>query len=566
MATIATRRKTADDMTPENLLIRELDTLQDLSDAHRDEFLGANWFQDVRDLYNLQPPIINAPSFRPPINVPQLQVLALQESTDLASNVLKVYITGPDGKRDHQREQALMAQWRSGFYNLSIMYATIWSMLGGTGFLQVGYDPLARRGMGETTVRWRDPSTVHPDPASTGEQDWYYVQVTQRMWPDEIRRRFPAAFTRGVKAPAAATGVTPQSDDSGSRLQMPPGPMSTVGQLKEERALGPSDGRLKVRYSFIWDSNVKEVARDGAGSNAALQHSVPAKFELLYPNGRWIVDVEGFGVLADGDNPHPMREFPIVRVLGLPALTSFWATPPPRFTKDLQDLAVRMLKQVFENAVRVNNLQVFLDENSGLTPEDYAGLPGEIRVISSQGKEPKTIAPPAFPAHFIQYPQFLLQLQKELWGYTQQRQGNAGAGNVGADLFESAVAQSQTLTRLRGMMLAGSMQRLSELVFYHMAKFQKRGRYPDFEAGFKLTDWKGIEPGDIEKFGVYLDPASVQPMSVSALRRLIPDLRKLQMLDTRSALDMLNIPGAGEIAESLEQEKALEALARLKKR
>ena len=566
MPQFATRKKSAPALTPELLLVRELDTLQELSDAHRDEYLGSNWFSDVRDLYNLSPPIVNAPSFRPPINVPQLQVLALQEATDLASNVLKIYITGPDGKRDKPREDAMMAQWRQGQYNLQIMYATIWSMLGGTGFLQVGYDPLARIGHGQTYIKWRDPGTVHPDPAANSEDDWYYVQITDRLWPDEILRRFPRAWARGVKAPAPATGITPSSDTYGNRMQMPPGPMSTVGQLPEERALGPSDGRLRVRYTFIWDSNVREVAKAVGGTAIALDHAVPAKYELMFPNGRYICDVETAGVVFDGDNPHPMGMFPVVRILGLPALTSFWAPPPPRFTKDLQDLAVRMLKQVFENAVRVNNMQVFLDENSGLTPEDYGGLPGEIRVIASNGKEPKTIAPPAFPAHFIEYPKFLLQMQKELWGFSPQRQGNQGQGNVGADLFESAVSQSQTLTRLRAMMLAGSMQRLSELVFYHMAKYQKRGQYPDFEGGFKLTDWKGIEPGDVEKYGIYLDPSSIQPMSVSALRRLVPELRKLQMIDTRSALDMLGVAGAGEIAEHLETEKALEALAKLKKR
>lgn len=567
MATVPLSRKSAPAVTSEMLLIRELDTLMQLSDAHRDEYLGSNWFSDVRDLYNLTPPIVNAPTFRPPINVPQLQVLALQESTDLAANVVRTYIVGPDGKRDRPREDAFAAQWRQGFYNLHIMYATIWSMLGGTGFLQVGHDPLSRHGKGEVKIRWRNPSTVHPDPAASSEDDWFYVQVTDRLWPEEITRRFPIAAARGTHAPAAASGITPSQEASADRLQMPPGPMSAVGSLPEERSLGPGDGRLRVRYTFIWDANVRETVKELAGSREGeLQHAVPAKYELMFPNGRYIVDVETVGVVFDSDNPHPMGSFPIIRVLGLPALTSFWAPPPPRFTKDLQDLAVRMLKQVFENAVRVNNMQVFLYDDNGLTPEDYAGLPGEIRVIAAGSKPPHTMAPPAFPQHMIEYPKFLLALQKELWGYTQQRQGSAGAGNVGADLFEAAVAQSQTLTRLRGMMLAMSMQRLAEQVFYTMAKYISSGSYPSFEGGFKLTDWKGIEPQDLQKYGVYLDPASVQPMSASALRRLVPQLRQLQMLDTRSALDMLNVPGAHEIAENLEIEKALEALGRLKRR
>jgi hypothetical protein len=372
-----------------------------------------------------------------------------------------------------------------------------------------------------------------------------------------------------VAASASTVAPSANSQDSfyGSRMQMPPGPMSANNsRLGNQPSTTPSDGRLQVRYSYIWDSNVREIVKAAAGSEVKTDAVIPAKYELLYPNGRYIVDVENYGVVFDGDNPHPMGDFPLTRVLGLPALTSFWGVPPTRYTKDLQDLAVRMLKQNFENAVRVNNVQYFIDENSGLTTDDFGGLPGEIRVISSNGKAPTTLAPPAFPAHFMQYPQFLLQLQKELWGFSPQRQGQSGAGNVGPDLFESAVAQSQSLTRLRAMMLASSMQRLAEQVFYMMAKYQGDGKFPSFENGFQLTDWKQIAPDEAKRFNVYLDPASVQPMSANALRNLVPKLRQLQMLDTRSGLDMLGIPGAGEIAENLEIEKALEALGRLKKR
>lgn len=566
MPAIATAKKT-EDRSNEAELIQELNTLQDLSDAHRDEYLGSNWFSDVRDIYNLTPKAIVAPSFRPPIEVPQMQVLALQESADLASNIVKVYITGPNGKRDEDREHAFTSAWRTSFVNLHTMYSTIWSMLAGTGFLQCGFDPLARRGQGSTYVRWRDPNTVHPDPAATSEDDWYFVQVTERQWPDEIARRFPRARMLGITAPPASThSATPYNNTGTNKMQMPPGPMSATGRMRDDRALGPADGRLQVRHSFIWDSNVRDRVKEAAGNSTKLDAVLPNRYELLYPNGRYIVDVEGWGVMADGDNPHPMGDFPLTRVLGMPALSSFWGVPPTRYTMSLQELAVKMMKQVFENYVRVNNVQYFLDEASGLTSDDFAGLPGEIRVINSTGKKPEILMPNAFPAHFIQYPQILLQLQKELWGFTPARQGQQGAGNVGADLFESAVAQAQSLTRLRAMMLACSIQRLAEQFFYTMAKYQGDRKFPNFATGFKLTDWKRVDPQQAKEYEVFLDPSSIQPMSASALRNLVPKLRQMNMIDTRSGLEMLGVPASGEIAEHLEVEKALEALARLKRR
>ena len=550
----------------DTLLIRELDTLQDLSRTHRDDYLGNNHFGTVRDLYNLAPPVVSAPSYRPYVNIPQFQALMLMEASDLADTDPVIYITGPGGKQDKEREASFMGQWHRGHFSLQILYASLWSLLGGTGFIQTGYDPLARRGVGETYISYLDPSTCFPDPAATSESDWYYFIVERRLWPDEIRRRFPRAWVTRPGDPLPATGVPTGDNQWGAgKLQMPPGPMSAIGNQPSSQAMGPSDGRRTVRYTFIYDSNVREIARNLAGSDATLDQAIPAKFELMFPNGRYIVDCDGV-VLFDGDNPHPLSQFPITRVISLPALTSFWCPPPSRYTIDLQDLASRMLRQVFENFVRTNNSLWVLDGASGLTRENFSGLPGEIVTIDAQGKEPKLVTPPQFPAHFLTYPQFLLSLQKELQGFPPSREGKTGSGNVGTDLFDSSIMQSQAITRLRAKLLATSIQRISESVFYCMAKYQTKGRYPAFENGFKLTDWTSIEPDKVKDYEVFLDPASVRPISGNALRKLVPELRKLQMIDTRSALNLMNIPGAEEIATGIETEKALEALAKLRKR
>lgn len=548
------------------LLIRELDTLQELSRDHRDAYLGATHFQNVRDMYNLAPPTVAAPTFRPYVNIPQFQALMLMEASDLADSDPKIYITGPGGKQDAQRQEAFMGQWHRGQFSLQALYSSLWSLLGGTGFLQVGYDPLARRGVGETYLRWLDPANCFPDPAATNEEDWYYFQVEARLWPDEIRRRFPRAYPTGIAQAVANSGTLSSDHQWGAgKLKMPPGPMSAIGNQPSERGLGPSDGRRTVRYTFIYDSNVREIALNGAGNSTSTSNIIPAKFELLYPNGRYIVDCDGV-VLFDGDNPHPMSQFPISRILSLPALTSFWCPPPSRYTLDLQDLASRMLRQVFENFVRTNNAVWVLDGASGLTRENFSGLPGEMCVIDASGKKPELVTPQAFPTQFLSYPQYLLGLQKELQGFGPAREGKTGSGNVGTDLFDSSVMQSQSITRLRGKLLATGIQRVAEQVFYCMAKYQGKGHYPTFETGFKLTDWSPIEPSKLGDYEVFLDPASIRPISASALRKIVPELRKLQMIDTKTGLEMMDIPGAAEIATGIGAEKSLEALARLKKR
>ena len=563
MATAAAPIRTVSDAE----LIQELNILQDLSRTHRDEYLGAKHFDTVRDLYNLNPPPVAAPSFRPYVNIPQFQQLMLMEASDLADSDPKIYIMGPNSKRDEEREQAFLGQWHRGNFSLQILYASLWSLLGGTGFLQTGFDPLSRRGTGECYLRWRDPASCYPDPASTSEEDWYYFQVVERMWPDEIRRRFPRAYVTRAGDPITPSGIPADNSQTWGmgKLRMPPGPMSAIGNQPSERSMGPSDGRRDVRFTFIFDSNIKEIVRDLAGSATPTDNVVPAKFELRFPNGRYIVDCDG-DVLFDGDNPHPMHQFPITRVLSLPALTSFWCPPPSRYTIDLQDLASRMLRQVFENFVRTNNCIWMIDSSSDVTRENFSGLPGEMVVYSATGKPPELKNPPQFPAHFLTYPQFLLSLQKELQGFPPSREGKTGSGNVGTDLYDSSIMQSQAITRLRAKLLATAVQRVSEQTFYCMAKYQGRSRYPNYEAGFKLTDWAPIDPDKQKDYEVFLDPASIRPISAQALRKLVPELRKLQMVDTLSGLEMLDIPGAQQIAERIEVEKALEALAKLKRR
>jgi hypothetical protein len=552
------------ELTPEQQLIRQLDTLNDLAASARDDYLGANFFEEVRRLYNLQPTTEPAPSFRPVLNIPQLQFLALMEASDLADNTPRLYLTGPDGKLDEQRQSSLMSLWRHRFFDLHTLYASIWSLLGGTGFLQGGFDPYARtgEGLGEAFLRWRDPSTVFADPAASSEDDWNFVIIKERLWPEEVYRRFPSARAKGIAAPPAGKVYPSSWQNFGTRLTMPPGPMSASSGYGPQ--LGPSDGRLEVRYTYIYDSNVREIVRDKAGTSVPADEIVPAKWELMYPNGRYIVDIEGHTVYDD-NSPHPTG-FPLVRVLGLPAITSFWAPPPTRFTKDLQELAIRMLRQVFENAVRVNNVVWFIDSACGISPEDFGGLPGEVRVYNTQGKMPEMKAPVPFPQHFLTYPQTLLNMQKELWGFSQPRQGNPGAGNVGNELFESAVLQSQSITRLRGKLLATSIERAANMLFQHMARYQTGGHYPDFEGGFKLNQWKQVPERELHDYSLWLDPASINPISSQALRRMLLELRKLQAIDTRTLLQELEVPGASQIADRADIEHAMEALSKLKRR
>ena len=63
-------------------------------------------------------------------------------------------------------------------------------------------------------------------------------------------------------------------------------------------------------------------------------------------------------------------------------------------------------------------------------------------------------------------------------------------------------------------------------------------------------------------YEVELPEGAVRPMSESALRNMVIELKKAQMMDTRHALDMLDVPDSDEIADALEAELKLAAIAK----
>lgn len=557
----ARTRQAIQETSQHDELMRQLDELQRISADNRKKFFGDNWFKELRDLYNMPIGVDsrNTPTFRPRISIPQMQMLSIQEASDLADSAPKLYIVNKD-KRDKDREHVVQAVWRQQMFNLHFMNAEVWAMLNGTGFIQIGYDAYAYNGRGIPWIRSRDPETVLPDPAADDEGTLYFISWEDRKYRDEIVNRFPE---RGRLVPAPLAPPQPNQTapfEMGYGLQFTPGPMQVTGGLFEDR--GPTDGRLRVRYFFINDSTTTEVAKEYAGSRTRTDQIVPSQFRKKYPNGRFIVECEGI-VLFDGDNPFPNKKFPMVRLCTMPAITGFWAPSPLRYVRELQYTAQRMFTQNFENAVRLNNGVWFIDENTGLSAEDFGGIPAEVRVINSNTRRPEMVVPKPFPAHMLEYPKFLLALQKELMGFSSAREGKPGAGNVGADLFDAAVFQSQALTRMRAKLLAECVQKVSERIFEIMCAFPVNGSFPTFGEEFRMVEWHPTDAAD--EWNIHLDPGSIRPVSGAMMRKMVPGLKQMNMLDTRTALEMLDIPGAQEIADNVEAEKILEALARVKR-
>ena len=481
----------------------------------------------------------------------------MHEANDLSETSPRPYIVNHEkGKREEDRERALQATWRASQVNYHSMFTTLMSLFSGMCPMQVGYDPDARQGRGSIWCKMRDPRTFDCDPATDYTCNWSWIILEDRMHIEDVRARWPLTSSQ-VRPRISGRSVSPLLGDSGYGIDMPSGPMSMIPGLPNRQGI-PSDNRVRVRWCYCSDYTREKVESHTLPSGAI----VPADFAWKYPNGRMVVECEGW-TLSDGDNPYPLRMFPAVPFWATLPLYGVWATPAIRYSKDLQGVAERLYTGMFENFTRINNGIWFVDERTGIDPEAFGGVPGEVQIINANSPVPQQVAPAPWPQHAVQAPQMLLDKQKELQGFTDARSGKPGAGNISTELFDSSVIRSQGVTQLRGRLNSVSYQRLAELIFYTMARYYRsQSMFTKTAEGYDEVKW--LETNRPDQFDLELDAASILPFSQAMLRKMAPELRKAGLLDVHTTLDTLEFPDAEKIASNLEQEVALQALAKTK--
>jgi hypothetical protein len=566
--------------------VQQLDDLQRLSEEARNKFIGEDWYKRAADLYNFVGDSGARPSFRPEVNIPQLQVMMLNEATDIAALRPKVYIFAKD-ERQKKREKAYQDHWRQAQFNYQMLCAQLWSLFVGTGYVQIGFDPWANRGKGNVWIRARHPKSVFPDPASISHYNWAYVQWEDQMYIDDVRRMFncPGLKLRGRPSAPSSYSNASLMGEAGYGFGLPPGPLS-AGPTFMRKGTQKNDGLVTVRTSFIHDFRVteikeKEVEKTLRSLDSASK-SVSPKYRPMYPQGRKIVDVEG-QIVFDDDNPFPTclesrsdrgGTFPLVPVHALPNLTHPWAPPPPKISLDLQTLAGRMFTQSFENAIRLNNGTIYVDEATGLRATEVGGIPGQVLVINANSKPPTTVWPAAMPQHFLTMPDMLLAKQKELFGVTAPRQGDSGKGNISFDLFDAAIYQAEPMKRLRAQLMAYSIQDVAEIVYFTMCAYlQDAQRFPSLSTGqfmidrdLEFSEWEPVDTKDMDEQEIYLDEGSLRPISQMAFQKFVMGLRQGGMISNRKALEWLEVPDHEQVADEVENEQKLAALAKTKKR
>jgi hypothetical protein len=216
-----------------------------------------------------------------------------------------------------------------------------------------------------------------------------------------------------------------------------------------------------------------------------------------------------------------------------------------------------MISQNAENIIRMNYGYRVYQDGGVLNPEAFDKLGGNIRVKTPDdvAKVFRVINPPAFSPQQNAFPNEVLAHLRQLFGYTEQRQGQIGAGNISPGLLEQGIEQAQAITRMRAALQAESVEDIGKLMFETMVDYMDDTILTDSLNGqFQTAPWEGVPLDQIAGWNVSLDAASVRPVSSGTLKRLALPLINLG-LPMDVALQWLQVPDAERIGERIRQEK-----------
>lgn len=529
--------------------------LSDAAQARRDQCDPDAW-PDWLDTYWGDTWPDSLPSYKPRIVVNEIKSLCLQELSDLTDARLNLYIEkdrGSSDQRDQNAENSVRSYWTRYFGDMTVLNACLDAMIYPLGFLQTGWDPFKEQGQGQIDFMHRDPRTVYPDGrAETDATLRYYLthDVEDLVW---IRRAFPE--TGWLVAPEGEYSEkiddkTRTAPRSGSAYT---GPLYTT--TSPAGVPGYKVARASVITCVVDDDETEEQIREVQGR--FVQIDVPK-----YPHKRLIL-VANRRVLYDEDCPYHYAPT-LTRVMLQPAVHSYW----PRQSivsefLEIQQAANKSDSLVVENMLRVNIGEIFADADSGLTPKTYGGVPGMVYLIKPGSRVQKQMGQ-ALPGEFVNNGERLRGNIRTTLGYPLSRTGAGTHGNVAAELAETEISQAMGLTRLRGRLLHAAVQKAVEMLFARMAQFYTTPRHlPYIEGG----EWKSVRWEPIAKpetYAVHVDPSSFAVRTKTMMMKLFMTLAQMGKMPTKRLLKGLEVPDAEAIAQELERELQLMALAHVK--
>jgi hypothetical protein len=496
------------------------------------------------------------PSYVLPITINELKSLVLQEVSDLTDTKLRVFVSADpaSGRRDEAAEQALLAEWQRSAIDLQVMQACLDALVFPCGWLSCLWDPTADEGQGRILVRAPNPRGLYPDPDAEDDTRWRYLIVRETMDLADIRRLWPDRGPRVPPDDAVSTKLAQPTGWAGTIRQMLSPLWSRAGSFEPNPTYVKA--RATVTHCFVYDDELEPVPPTAEDDGTVIRLSTKQAYRPKYPHGR-LIQVANGRVLYDDKNPYH-GPFPYIRVLMQPAIHTFW----PRQSIVGENLATLRASNkadslVVENALRLNKGQIFIPADSGIDPQRFGNLPGQVHLIAP-GRQPFIDYPRPMPADMVNLGERLRGFMRQVMGFTPSRAALGSRGNVSAELTETEISQAMGITRLRARLLHQSVQQLVQQLFSRMVQFWTTPRLiPVIEnESWRPVRWTPIP--DARTYAAYVDPATFAVRSQTMMKRLYLTLVRMGLMPPEEALRMLDIPNAKELAQKIEQSAYLQ--------
>lgn len=408
----------------------------------------------------------------------------------------------------------------------------------GTGFAKVWWNPELGGGRGDIAISVVNPYHLFPSPGATSIKDASYV-----------------IFAANVPLSQVA-GIYPEVMD-----------FVKSGQL----VLGPWDESLTVKKPILSDDidsyNYTNTSVSYQGSTTNFQ-KIPrvgtADFdpreEIVTLVEMWDKNDQGLPQVSVVVNGVPLRRafrpfrhtgFPFVRFIDYPLPGEFWGMGEVQQLRPMQDLINERANQIHDILNLTANPQFVSDSNAGINKKAFINRPG-VWLQKQPGTEARWNPPPPIPSGLFEAQQIEKTDFDTISGVHDVTQGRRPVGVEAAAAIVELQEAAQTRIREKTRFMEGSLREMGRQIISLIQQF-----YTD-ERVIRVVGTKSAQPefiqvnkvqpspdGGIERlndlsvghFDLEIGVGSTLPVSKTRRSALMIQLFQLGIVDDRAVLE-----------------------------
>jgi hypothetical protein len=406
--------------------------------------------------------------------------------------------------------------WMNSFADLRLADVIRYAAVLGTGYVEIQWDPVAARGVGDIKLIPRDPRDIVPIRPSLDPdiQTWEGIIIKTSQTINELKYRYPGKSIVADRAPNVFTRTWTRARRAMTHIISP----SAVDVLTQD---APQNAVTKIPSADVYYTYVKD-RRKWKGEGPIIMgdpktdwaypvypkgftkpNNKPATDDdsRLFPRGRLIISTKR-DILYDGPNPYWHGMFPVARLQLDPWP---WSLLGPGLGKDLLPLqdTINEIYNGILDAVRKALRPAIIGDKKAMPESQWqrtdtrlAGL--KFKTNPATGKGVEFVDPPALPNYVPDMLQFTMNEMDTLSGVANLTALTQLKQAPGADTIEKMMESLTPVLRLRGRLLESFLRAMGEMVMAMFFQFYNLPRRVQIlgEDGISMDDFD-FDPGTL---------------------------------------------------------------------